>query len=124
MIPNFKGPAEVAALRARAEEIMGAVDPSAATGIFSTRAESMHRDGYFRESATSIRCFFEEEAFDEAGRLRVPKPLAINAVNQSELDKLLPPKARRTRGPNEVPIVSHRTGRPSSPGGAFGEKYG
>ena len=42
---------------------------------------------------------------------------------QGEIDKLLPPRPRRVRAPNEVPIVSHRTGRPSSPGGAYGEKY-
>lgn len=46
------------------------------------------------------------------------------AFIQAELDKLLPPRARRVRGPNEVPIQSHRTGRPSSPGGAYGEKFG
>jgi hypothetical protein len=46
-----------------------------------------------------------------------------HAFIQSELDKLLPPKARRTRGPNETPIQSHRTGRPNSGGQMYGERY-
>jgi phytanoyl-CoA hydroxylase len=80
VIPNFKSRAEVAALRERAAEIIEAFDPSAASAVFSTRAETMKRDGYFLESATTIRCFFEEEAFDERGELRVPKGLAVNKI--------------------------------------------
>ena len=31
----------------------------------------------FLDSGDQVRCFFEEEAFDAAGRLRVPKALAM-----------------------------------------------
>ena len=80
VLPGFKTPAEVAALRARAAAIVEAFDPGVAAGIFSTRAETMRRDGYFLESATSIRCFFEEEAFDERGVLQRPKERSINKI--------------------------------------------
>jgi hypothetical protein len=44
---------------------------------------------------------------------------------QAELDLLLPPKPKRTREPDEGPVVSHRSGRPNSAGlSQFGERYG
>jgi phytanoyl-CoA hydroxylase len=86
VIPHFKSPAEVAALRERAADIIDAFDPGVASGVFSTRAETMKRDGYFLESATTIRCFFEEEAFDEHGVLRVPKHVAVNKIGHAMHD--------------------------------------
>jgi phytanoyl-CoA hydroxylase len=98
VIPNFKPPGEVAALRERAAEIIDAFDPSVASGTFTTRAENMRRDDYFLESATSIRCFFEEEAFDEHDRLRGPKLLSINKIGHAMHD-LDPVFAAFSHGP-------------------------
>jgi hypothetical protein len=50
---------------------------------FTTRNDAPSRDAYFLESATTIRCFFEEDARDERGRLRVPKALAINKIGHA-----------------------------------------
>ena len=86
VVPNFKSPAEIAALRARAAEIVGAFDPSEASGIFSTRDESLKNDDYFLGSATTVRCFFEEEAFDETGALRQAKALSINKIGHAMHD--------------------------------------
>jgi len=44
VIPGFKGAGEIAALRARAAEIVDAFDPAKASGIFSTRDESTKND--------------------------------------------------------------------------------
>jgi phytanoyl-CoA hydroxylase len=86
VIPGFKSLEAIASLRARAAEIVDAFDPNAASGVFSTKAEHAGRDRYFMESATSVRCFFEEEAFDEHGALRGPKALSINKIGHAMHD--------------------------------------
>jgi phytanoyl-CoA hydroxylase len=86
VIENFKPAGEVAAIRARATEIVDAFDPSAGSGIFSTGGDSVRRDDYFLGSATTIRCFFEAEAFDSSGTLTRPKDLSINKIGHAMHD--------------------------------------
>ncbi len=73
-------------LRARAAEIVGAFDPASGSGIFTTRGQAARSDEYFLESAECVRCFFEEEAFDERGALRVAKDRAINKIGHAMHD--------------------------------------
>jgi phytanoyl-CoA hydroxylase len=86
VLPGFKSPPELAALRARAAEIVGAFDPAGSTATFTTRDESAKSDAYFLTSGDKIRCFFEEEAFDGAGALRQPKELSINKIGHAMHD--------------------------------------
>ena len=87
VLREFKAPGEIAALRARAAEIVATFDPGAAGAIFTTRDESTTKaDEYFLSSGDKIRCFFEEEAFDAAGRLRQSKPLSINKIGHAMHD--------------------------------------
>jgi phytanoyl-CoA hydroxylase len=86
VLPAFKSSLELAALRARAAEIVGAFDPAESTAIFTTRDESAKSDAYFLTSGDKIRCFFEEEAFDAAGALRQPKELSINKIGHAMHD--------------------------------------
>jgi phytanoyl-CoA hydroxylase len=86
VIPGFKSAAEIAALRARAAEIVEAFDPAKASGIFSTRDEATKNDDYFLGSGITIRCFFEEEAFDRSGALRQSKALSINKIGHAMHD--------------------------------------
>ena len=86
VLPGFKSPADVAALRARAAEIVAAFDPAESTAIFTTRDESTKSDEYFLTSGDKVRCFFEEEAFDDAGALRQPKELSINKIGHAMHD--------------------------------------
>jgi len=44
--------------------------PAAGSGVFSTREQQA--DAWFLGSADSVRCFFEADAFDAAGRLAQP----------------------------------------------------
>ena len=86
VIPGFKSQEEIRALRARAEAIVDAFDPAASSAIFTTRDESTKNDAYFLDSADKVRCFFEEEAFDERGTLRQPKALSINKIGHAMHD--------------------------------------
>ena len=108
VLPGFKSPEQIAGLRARAGEIVAAFDPSVASGIFTTRAEHAKRDRYFTESATAVRCFFEEEAFDEHGALRQPKALSINKIGHAMHD-LDPVFSAFSHGP-ELAAVARELG--------------
>ena len=105
VLAGFKSPAEIAALRARAAEIVDAFDPAESTGIFTTRDESRTKsDEYFLTSGDVIRCFFEEEAFDASGALRAPKELSINKIGHAMHD-LDPVFERFSRDPRLHDLV-------------------
>src|SRR5271155_3747440 len=95
---GFASPEAVAALRARAAEIVAAFDPSESRSIFTTRDESTKSDEYFLTSGDKIRCFFEEEAFADDGTLRVPKERSINKIGHA-LHELDPVFSRFSHGP-------------------------
>ena len=81
VLPGFKPLQEIDALRQRAAQIVDGFDPDAGSGVFSTRSQAA--DAWFLGSADGVRCFFEEEAFDSAGRLRQPKRLSINKIGHA-----------------------------------------
>ena len=87
VIPDFKDAGEIAALRARAAAIVDAFDPAESSAVFTTRDEAKTKsDAYFLTSGQTIRCFFEEEAFDGSGALRQPKALSINKIGHAMHD--------------------------------------
>ena len=86
VIPGFKAAADIAALRARALQIVDAFDPGEQRPVFTTEEQQRHVDDYFLDSGDQVRCFFEEEAFDADGRLRVDKALAINKIGHAMHD--------------------------------------
>ena len=84
VLPGFKPAHELAALRARALEIVEAFDDRAHRDIFSTQDPARRSAGRnFLASAEGIECFFEEEAFDADGRLRQAKALSINKIGHA-----------------------------------------
>ncbi|MBL8307060.1 MAG: phytanoyl-CoA dioxygenase family protein [Rubrivivax sp.] len=83
VLPGFKPAAEVAAACARARALVEAFEPDASTSRFSTQDRSKLADAALLASAEQVRCFFEEEALDEAGRLRVPKAESINKIGHA-----------------------------------------
>jgi phytanoyl-CoA hydroxylase len=85
VIEGFKSAAEVAALRERAAAIVDAFDPAEASGIFTTQSNE-RSDDYFLDSGSTVRCFFEEEAFDANGELRQAKALSINKIGHAMHD--------------------------------------
>ncbi len=87
VLPGFKPHAEVAAACARARAIVEAFEPGASTSRFSTQNRSLVADAALLASAEQVHCFFEEEALDPAGRLRVPKSQSINKVGHALHDR-------------------------------------
>ena len=87
VLPGFKPAPELAAVRARAEQIVAAFEPGERVSIFSTNEERRTADAYFLGSGDQIRCFFEEEAFDAAGQLRQAKALSINKIGHALHDR-------------------------------------
>jgi len=83
LLPGFKSHAEVDALKARARAIVAAFDPTAGAGVFSTHDPQRTADAWFLGSADAVRCFFEDEAFDAAGRLRRPMGESINKIGHA-----------------------------------------
>ncbi|MDI4635025.1 phytanoyl-CoA dioxygenase family protein [Pelomonas sp. V22] len=108
VLPGFKPAVEIAAVRDRAGHIVAAFDPHENRPVFTTQEQDRKVDDYFLDSATQVRCFFEEEAHDEQGRLRVPKELAINKIGHA-LHDLDPVFERFSHGP-ELAAVAHDLG--------------
>ncbi len=86
VVEGFADPAACERLRARASELVAAFDPGEVRSVFSTLDPQQSRDDYFLDSGDKVRCFFEEEAFDEAGELRQPKDLSINKIGHAMHD--------------------------------------
>jgi phytanoyl-CoA hydroxylase len=83
VIPGFKSLEAIAALRQRAGEIVNEFDPGASRTIFTTQNQVTATDDYFLRSDNTIRCFFEEEAFDADGNLKQDKSLSINKIGHA-----------------------------------------
>lgn len=99
LLPGFKTADEVAALRARGQQIVEAFDAGPKRSVFSTRDQARRSaDAAFLASAESVHCFFEEEAIDDAGRLCRPQALAINKIGHA-LHDLDPVFQRFSHGP-------------------------
>ncbi|MDB5754124.1 MAG: phytanoyl-CoA dioxygenase [Massilia sp.] len=104
VIPGFKSGEEIAALRERAAQIVDAFDPSEGSSIFTTQNQATATDDYFLRSDNTIRCFFEEEAFDGEGRLRQHKALSINKIGHA-LHDLDPVFERFSRDPKLAAVA-------------------
>jgi phytanoyl-CoA hydroxylase len=83
VLPGFAESAACDALQERMAELVDAFEPGEVATIFSTTKKTHAQDSYFLHSGDKIRFFFEEEAFDDAGRLRQSKAASINKVGHA-----------------------------------------
>jgi phytanoyl-CoA hydroxylase len=99
VVPGFKSMEDIARLRGRAAQIVNDFDPGASRTIFTTQNQLTATDEYFLRSDNTIRCFFEEEAFDQNGQLRQAKSLSINKIGHAmhDLDPVFCAFSRDTR---------------------------
>jgi phytanoyl-CoA hydroxylase len=104
VLPDFKSPEQIAALRARAEAIVEAFDPNESRAIFTTRDQERASDAWFLGSSNTVRCFFEEEAFGPDGQLRQAKALSINKIGHAMHD-LDPVFSAFTRDPKLASVA-------------------
>ena len=73
-------------LRERACRLVEDFDPESVRSIFSTTKQTQLNDEYFYDSGDKIRFFFEDDAFDESGRLRQSKHESLNKMGHAMHD--------------------------------------
>lgn len=73
-------------LRTHMDSMVADFDVAAHRTVFSTTSKSHAQEAYFLESGHETRYFFEEEAFDSCGHLRVPADKCLNKVGHAMHD--------------------------------------
>ena len=88
LLPDFVDADRCLGLRRRAMELAERHVPSPQQAtIFTADGQALHAsDEYFLTSGEAIRCFFEKDAFDAAGRLRAEAHLCLNKLGHAMHD--------------------------------------
>lgn len=88
VLPSFLDADDVAAARDRAGAIVDASPPPGGpAAVFSSAQRALTSDAELFASARGVRCFFEVEALDAAGRLTRPPREAVNKIGHALHDR-------------------------------------
>lgn len=86
VVEGFVDRAACDELKNAANQIVADFQPTSARTIFTTSEQERVSNREFLASGSGIWCFFEEEAFDDEGRLRASKELSINKIGHAMHD--------------------------------------
>jgi len=91
VLPDFKSAHEIDMIKNRALQIVSTHDFKKHKEVFSTDKQRRDQPGaenrYLMESDRTIRCFFEEKAFDNKGKLAQPLDQSINKIGHALHDR-------------------------------------
>lgn len=83
VLEDFVSANECDELMGRAAGLVAGFELTGAASIFSTREQTRTSDDYFLESGDKVRFFFEEDAFDEDGKLRRDTASSLNKIGHA-----------------------------------------
>jgi len=85
VLEGFVDQTATSALMARAHDLLAEIDRDIVS-VFSTHEQSRTSDEWFLSSGDEVRAFFEVDAFDDHGALRLPIEASINKLGHAMHD--------------------------------------
>lgn len=84
VIPNFLDSAELLSIKTEINRIVSELDASQEKTAFKTTDDQVEsHNKYFLDSADRISYFFEEDALDDGGNLKVSKDVCLNKIGHA-----------------------------------------